>query len=181
MLRLHSFILAGVVAWGVLVPAEVSAQVLPVRPVAPVAPVAPVRPYGNPYYMNNAWQTDPWMWWNLRHGWPYYPSYAWYWPPNYQSTMSGYYAPEQPAQQTGSAAYIRILVPDPQAAVWIDSHETSSRGASRLYETPPLPMGSTHKYKVSALWQRSGKTTTVEKDIEVTAGQTTTVDFTQAR
>lgn len=172
MTRFATFMLTGLVAWYLFTPAEASAQGF--RPVTPVTPVMPVQAYTFPW-MNNSWQTDPWMYWNLRHGWPYYPSYYTYWPPQYQD----YYAPQTTTQQTGTPAYIRILVPDPQAAVWVDGHETSSRGDSRLYVTPPLENGSSHRYKVSALWQRSGKTTTVERDVQVGAGETITVDFTR--
>jgi uncharacterized protein (TIGR03000 family) len=67
---------------------------------------------------------------------------------------------------------ITVLVPA-DAQVEFDGHMTSSGGATRRYETPPLPVGKEHAYVVAVTSQ--GKTNT--RKITVRFGAENTFDF----
>jgi uncharacterized protein (TIGR03000 family) len=67
---------------------------------------------------------------------------------------------------------ITVLVPA-DAQVEFDGYKTSSQGESRVYETPPLPVGSEHTYVLAVTSQ--GKTTT--RKISVRYGGDNSFDF----
>lgn len=134
-------------------------------------------------------------------GYGYYPSYGYgyydygYYPSSYlyvPSYGSAYYQPGTavPAGQTyyrqptaapalGNAARIQVTVADPAAEVWLDGQPTTSRGTLRQYETPELEPGSKYSYTLKVSQNQGGKMVTEERLVEVSAGQVSTVDFTQ--
>jgi len=67
---------------------------------------------------------------------------------------------------------ITVLVPA-DARVEFDGYKTSSRGESRVYETPPLPVGKEHTYELAVTF--GGKTVT--RKIAVRSGGDNTFDF----
>jgi len=77
-----------------------------------------------------------------------------------------------------SAANIRVLLPEPTAKVWFDTTLTNQGGTERLFHTPPLTSGS-YSYRIRAAWIQNGKEMIQEAVVNVTPGQTTTVDFTR--
>ena len=74
------------------------------------------------------------------------------------------------------AAVVQVRVPDASAHVLFDGERTYTAGTTRYFVTPDLPEGKYH-YTLSASWAQGGDTVTKERDIEVTAGHTTVVDF----
>ncbi len=92
---------------------------------------------------------------------------------------SGYRLP--PILPPDTAARIQVLVPDPDAQVWFDGKATSSKGLKRNFETPDLIPGKTYTYKVRAAWTEAGQPRTAEREVEVSAGQHVTIDFTRPK
>lgn len=75
-----------------------------------------------------------------------YPSYGYstyaysgYVYPIYPYTAGSPYAASQvAAAPVSSTVRVQVLLPDPDAQVWVDGTETSSRGMTRYFESPPL-------------------------------------------
>jgi len=94
------------------------------------------------------------------------------------ATGTTYVASSSPAAPT-NVATVRVILPDSQATVWVDGSRTSSTGAVRVYQTPELSTGGT--YTIKASWMTEGREVTNERNVTVAAGQTSVVDFNQAR
>ncbi len=76
-------------------------------------------------------------------------------------------------------AYLEVIVPNPQARVWVNGHATTSLGTNRLYVTTPTP-GSTQPYRVRASWKDNGQDVSVEWPVQVTTGRTNWINFNTA-
>ena len=75
------------------------------------------------------------------------------------------------------AAIVQVRVPDGSAHVLFDGERTYTEGTIRYFITPELPDGKTSHYTVSADWTQDGNAVTKERQIQVSAGHTTVVDF----
>jgi uncharacterized protein (TIGR03000 family) len=105
-----------------------------------------------------------------------YPTYTYPSDSYYYTPSAPYYEP--PIQSAPAPiAYIRVIVPDPQARIWFDGAATMQTGTDRLFNTPSLTIGSTYNYRVRAAWMQDGREVTQERTASVTPGQTTMVDF----
>jgi len=122
---------------------------------------------------------------------PYYGGYGGVWDSylyggggNYLQTPMPYtdqgaYLPQQQPTAT-TIAQIDVLVPDPNAQVWVDDALTSSKGQTRYFDSPTLQPGSDYSYTVKAAWtQPNGQAVTTQATVSVTAGTQAVVDFTQ--
>jgi uncharacterized protein (TIGR03000 family) len=78
-----------------------------------------------------------------------------------------------------NAAVIRVEVPDRLATVLFDGQKVSSVGTTRYYVTPTLQGGKGQQYTVSTVINQDGRQTTVERKVDVTAGQIVGVNFTR--
>jgi uncharacterized protein (TIGR03000 family) len=78
-----------------------------------------------------------------------------------------------------TVARIKVLVPDADAQVWINGRTTSSRGMTRLFETPELESGKLFSYTLRASWNHAGRTVTEERLVKVATGTHSVADFTQ--
>jgi uncharacterized protein (TIGR03000 family) len=101
-----------------------------------------------------------------------------------RSYDSPYVRPEEPVVTVGhaapsTAARIKVLVPDADAQVWIDGKTTSSRGMTRLFETPGLESGKVFSYALRASWNHAGRTVTEERVVKFATGTDSVADFTQ--
>jgi len=76
-------------------------------------------------------------------------------------------------------ARLHLLLPHADAEVWINDYQTTSRGMTRVLETPELEEGKTYYYRVRGRWIAEGKTRTEERIVAVRAGQISTADFTR--
>jgi uncharacterized protein (TIGR03000 family) len=112
------------------------------------------------------------------YGYPYGGYY------DYPSTYSQpyyYTAPQVPSvapatiQQTGIAS-ITVRVPDPNATVLIDGAQTSTTGAVREFQTPPLQPGD-YTYQITATWMENGKPVTKTEQVHVAPGAQSVVTF----
>lgn len=84
-------------------------------------------------------------------------------------------APPQPI------AFIDVSVPTADAEVWLGSSSTTSKGLTRHYESPPLEPGQNYTYTITAKWLVDGKPVEESRDVSVSAGKTSSVDFRQPR
>ena len=64
-----------------------------------------------------------------------------------------------------------------EAVLVIGSSGTEQTGADRLFVSPPLTPGKKYVYKLTATWKVKGEPVTVVKEIDVSAGVVTRVDF----
>src|SRR5262249_32012317 len=78
-----------------------------------------------------------------------------------------------------NSALIVVKVPAEFTPIQFDGVATTSVGTTRYYSTPELPAGQSHLYKITAVVNRGGQPVTEERDVTVSAGQTTMVDFTK--
>ena len=82
-----------------------------------------------------------------------------------------------PAPVAADYAEIKVTVPDAKARVWFDGNSTIQTGKDRLFYTPTLKKGSTGTYQIRATWMQGGKEVSQTRNVMVTPGQTTVVDF----
>jgi len=79
------------------------------------------------------------------------------------------------------AAIVQVRVPDASARILFDGERTYTEGTTRYFITPELPDGKTCHYTVSANWKDGGgNDVTKKREVGVSAGHTTVVDFTRA-
>jgi uncharacterized protein (TIGR03000 family) len=109
----------------------------------------------------------------------YMPGYA-YSPNAVTDTTSFYYQPgtQMAAAVDPNAAVIEVRVP-PNAQVSFDGDATAQTGPNRLFSSPSLDRGQAYHYTVKARWTQNGQPVERTRRVEVRAGQSTIVDFTQ--
>jgi uncharacterized protein (TIGR03000 family) len=102
---------------------------------------------------------------------------------NYDFTISNdrsFGTPPRSARLPGmSAATIEVRLPNPQARVAFDGHQTVSQGSRRMYATPALQAGENYYYDVTATWTENGRQVKQDRRLIVRAGQFVAVDFTR--
>lgn len=76
-------------------------------------------------------------------------------------------------------AQIRVILPEPNGAIWFDGTFTQSTGKDRLFHTPPLTPGRSYRYKIVGTWDTPAKAIREERMIFVIPDETTIVDFTK--
>jgi uncharacterized protein (TIGR03000 family) len=76
-------------------------------------------------------------------------------------------------------ARVQVVLPDPEASVLFDGNKTSSLGRVRLFDPPELQPGVVYTYKITATWMQGGQPVTDVRNVSVTGGQVTLVNFTR--
>lgn len=71
----------------------------------------------------------------------------------------------------------RVILPTPDATLWVEGQEASSTGTSRSFVSPPLEPGR-YTYTFRARWTQDGKTMVETRTARVQPGDRITVDFT---
>jgi uncharacterized protein (TIGR03000 family) len=66
-------------------------------------------------------------------------------------------------------ARINLQVPS-DAKIWFDDSQTNQTGASRSFESPPLPAGRDYSYQVRIQWKQDGKDVSEDRKIIVHSG-----------
>jgi uncharacterized protein (TIGR03000 family) len=114
----------------------------------------------------------------------YDPGYYGYYPPEYYGGASDLFNPYGASANTavlpaisGNNAVIHVHIPIALADVAFDSVTTTSTGKDRVFTTPELTPGKTYTYAVTANWTEGGIPRTETRTVQVTAGQSSTVDF----
>jgi uncharacterized protein (TIGR03000 family) len=87
--------------------------------------------------------------------------------------------PAIPAMPADQRARIELRLPREDARVWLDGHETSSKGTLRFYNSPPLTGEEPQFYQLRVTWQQDGQEVRLERTVPIAPGQTSLVDFTK--
>jgi len=94
-------------------------------------------------------------------------------------TNQSYYPPETVTPAPAAApATVEVRVPA-DAELWFDGTKTSQTGSQRIFATPPLPPGQAFTYEVRATWMSGGAPMSQIRKVQVQAGQTSVVTFTE--
>jgi uncharacterized protein (TIGR03000 family) len=81
------------------------------------------------------------------------------------------------SNNNGTAATVRVSLPEASARVSFENTPTQQTGAERVFVSPALEPGKSYTYMVRATWQENGQEVTRTKEVQVQAGRTTAVDF----
>lgn len=84
----------------------------------------------------------------------------------------------QLASRTGTEVLVRIVVPSPNAKLWIENVRTRPTGTHRTFISPPPDVGQGYVYTIKSAWLERGRQITRERKVKVRAGQEVLVDFT---
>src|SRR5262249_36062198 len=76
-------------------------------------------------------------------------------------------------------AIIRVRLPRTWADVSVNGRKVDSMGKTRTYVTPELSAART--FVVTATWQDNGRTTQLQDQVTMNAGQIGAVDFTSGK
>jgi uncharacterized protein (TIGR03000 family) len=130
--------------------------------------------YSPYYYSNNVYyDTSPYAA-DASYYYGATPAYSGVTSPGY---AYGTTAPSAPTQD--NTARVRVVVPD-NARVWFNESATNQSGRVREFESPPLQPGRDYTYEVKAQWRDpDGNVVTRTRHVDVTANDSTTVDFTR--
>lgn len=90
-----------------------------------------------------------------------------------QSYQSFYNAPAASSNQ----ATIEVLVPQPNARVWVDDKLTQQQGTDRRFTSPTLERGREYSYTIRASWQENGREVSRQKTVTFAPGQQVAVNF----
>ncbi len=85
-----------------------------------------------------------------------------------------YYAPATASPDT--TAHVTVSVPA-DAEIWFNDTKTTSTGAVREYQSPPLAPGGRFTYELRARWSQNGDEVTQTQQVAVTAGARINVHF----
>jgi uncharacterized protein (TIGR03000 family) len=131
---------------------------------------------------------------------PYYVSYNYYYPYSGYSGLYDYgaspysstnpdtsalvtpqagtsqYQSFYPPTTTDTNAHVTVKVPA-DAQLWFEGKATTSTGAVREFESPPLAPGRRYSYEVRARWNENGHEITQTQKVAVTAGARVNVEF----
>jgi uncharacterized protein (TIGR03000 family) len=171
----------------------VAAQVTPPRSIYPTTVPQPTHPYGDyPRYYQSDYPGYG------RSDYPGYPlnrsipsgslldPFTAYGLPNYNVAPMGPHAPtpapiKPPVSVIANpvdTAILRIVLPDPLAEVRLEGQPTTATGRERTFSTPRLDVGYRYAYTVVASWTQDGRVMRETRNVPVTPGQTSVVDFT---
>ncbi len=159
---------------------------------------SPFRHYG---FSSFSYYSPSW------YGYRSYPSYSWSYPsyasypvyvPTYSSYSVGvpverrasyYYYDTPPASRSQPApeaavagrnhVRLEVVLPDPNAEVWVEGQKTTTTGRVRTFESPELQPNRSYTYNLRASWMQDGRPVTQDRQVQVVTGRSTTVDFTQ--
>ncbi len=74
-------------------------------------------------------------------------------------------------------AWLRVILPDPNARLHIEGQQMQQTGTERVFYTPSLNRSSIYPYTLRATWMENGQEISREKKIDVMVGQTYIVNF----
>lgn len=130
------------------------------------------RPYST-YYYGPDYYSRPYR------SYYYEPDYYYSSTPRYGTTWWGPGLLSTQAAPNGQQPVeLRVIVPDPNARVWVEDSLTQQRGTDRLFVSPPLEPGKSFTYNLRASWMENGREVSQERSVTVEAGRRAMVDFT---
>jgi uncharacterized protein (TIGR03000 family) len=106
------------------------------------------------------------------YGYRYYaPTYYYYG----QTVVTPQVIVAQPSNAP-AAATIQVSLPA-DAKLFVDGQQTTSQGANRSLETPPLQRDKDFTYTLTATVMRNNQEVKIDKQVSVSAGRTSLVSF----
>jgi uncharacterized protein (TIGR03000 family) len=93
-----------------------------------------------------------------------------------QDTPYGY-SNEQPWAEKSAVVVVKVSLA--LVDVTINGNKTSLTGKTRVFATPELTAGKSYTYTLAATWTEGGVPRNATRTLQLTAGQTVTVDFTR--
>jgi uncharacterized protein (TIGR03000 family) len=79
----------------------------------------------------------------------------------------------------GKPITFRVLVPTPDARLWVEGALTQRKGPERLLASPPLDPAIRWNYVLKAQWSEEGRVVTDTRRVAAYGGDRITVDFTR--
>ena len=141
--------------------------------------------YGGGFFGDLVGLASPWFGW----GYPYYGDYGYDGHPYFDNGYADYYnggpvdyddyhagIPQTPAV-TSAPVRLEVILPDPQAKLWIQDQPTSETGTDRVFQSPPMNLGTQYAYNLRASWTEDGHPVAVERRVNVTPGMLSIVDL----
>jgi uncharacterized protein (TIGR03000 family) len=87
--------------------------------------------------------------------------------------QASYFSPALDSKTAG----LRIIVPTPDARVWIEKSPTKQSGVNREFVSPPLEPGTDYHYMVRVTWMENGREMSAERNVPVKGGREIVVYF----
>ena len=84
--------------------------------------------------------------------------------------------PSAPTQAVQPENSIRVIVPTPDAVVFVGEYQTKSTGTERLFQMPAVNPG-TQSYQIKMAYNQDGRQLTLERTVFVSPGQSVVIDF----
>lgn len=78
---------------------------------------------------------------------------------------------------SANRARLEVIVPDPNAEIYVQDQRMSLTGSIRLFDSPDLEQGKTYTYTIKLKRNISGRATEEVRKVEVKAGSRVVVDF----
>ena len=112
------------------------------------------------------------------------PGYSYYGSPSYYYSAPDYYqeppvtyAPPSVPMIAAQPVTLTVQLPRADAQVFLNGAATTSSGAERVFQSPPVDPAKSYQYTVTARWMDNGKSVEQKRDVIVKAGQSVSVDF----
>jgi uncharacterized protein (TIGR03000 family) len=83
-----------------------------------------------------------------------------------------------PAPIVDAPAQLTVILPAPDAKLWIDDYQSTQTGLERSLITPALTPGQPYSYTLLALWIENGQPVSRARLVQFQAGESVVVDFT---
>jgi len=134
--------------------------------------------YGSPGYSVPQWtgSTNPYSYgqYNVMPGYNYSV-------PTDAAAMGQQSGVTQAMYQSGNApAYVRVILPAPDAQVFFGDQSTQQTGAPvRDFVSPPLEQGKQFQYEIRCQWKQGDQSKDEKKTVDVQAGSRVVVNFAQ--
>jgi uncharacterized protein (TIGR03000 family) len=154
--------------------------------------------YYSPYYYSPYYANSTYPYYVSSYYYPYNTAYSAYYPYTYTapaaSTLTtvnasvavddsaiapdGMYYASAPLPPQDNKAHFAVRVPDPYAELTVNGQVTSSVGAVRYYQSPPLEPGR-YAYEMKIKWVENGKTMSQTKTVTFNPNTRNNIDFTE--
>ena len=83
----------------------------------------------------------------------------------------------QGAPRPTNIAGMEVLLPSPDAEVWLEGQKQSGSGTTRRFYSPPLEPGKDYTYTINAAWYENGELVTQKRQVDVRAETLSRIDF----
>jgi uncharacterized protein (TIGR03000 family) len=89
-------------------------------------------------------------------------------------------APDPAAAGASEQPMLYVVLPTPDAELWVEDMHTKQTGTTRAFQLPVLIAGTEYAYQMRARWVEGDHTVEQSRTVLFRAGQQVTVDFSAA-